>query len=280
MEPLTEHREINGPLVYGFLRLVGVSAARHTALAASLTAYCRGHELQLAAVFTDRESSGPDSAAFTGLLDVLALPDAYGVIAPAMSHLGPKTIAAERARRIRTAGSRLLLVRRPHTAHHTPASDALRFRPPPQTGNHPRPGHRAMRATMTETTQRFFTARPESIGQARTFATEVLSTWGLLGRVEDIRLCVSELATNALVHGAVTDHGFLVKLAADNDVVRLEVHDRLAKHPVARQAADTDASGRGLILVSVLADGWGVQDHAPFGKFVWSCFKAAGETAP
>ncbi|MFD4476043.1 hypothetical protein ACFWPU_07995 [Streptomyces sp. NPDC058471] len=118
MEPLTEHRQVSGPVVYGFLRLVRVSAARHAALAASLTEYCRSHELQLSGVFTDRDvSSGPDSAAFAGLLDVLALPDVYGVIAPAASHLGPKAIAAERGRRIEAAGSRLLLVRRPRTAH-------------------------------------------------------------------------------------------------------------------------------------------------------------------
>lgn len=118
MEPLTEHRQVSGPVVYGLLRMVRVSAPRHAALAASLTEYCRSHELQLSAVFTDRDvSSGPDSAAFTGLLDVLALPGVYGVIAPSMSHLGPKAIAAERGRRIEAAGSRLLLVRRPRTAH-------------------------------------------------------------------------------------------------------------------------------------------------------------------
>ncbi|MEU5898737.1 hypothetical protein [Streptomyces venezuelae] len=117
MEPLTEHHPVSGPAVYGFLRLVRVSAARHAALAASLTEYCRSHELQLSGVFADRHvSSGPDSAAFTGLLDVLALPDVYGVIAPAMSHLGPQAIAAERRRRIEAAGSRLLLVRKPRAA--------------------------------------------------------------------------------------------------------------------------------------------------------------------
>ncbi|MFI2032202.1 hypothetical protein [Streptomyces buecherae] len=118
MEPLTENRPVNGPVVYGFLRLVRVSAARKAALAASLAEYCRNHELQLSGLFTDRDvSSGPDSAAFTGLLDVLALPDVYGVISPAMSHLGPKAIAAERGRRIEAAGSRLLLVRGPRPAH-------------------------------------------------------------------------------------------------------------------------------------------------------------------
>ncbi|MEV7193921.1 hypothetical protein AB0N81_19250 [Streptomyces sp. NPDC093510] len=113
MEPLTEHRLVSGPVVYGFLRLVRVSRARQEALAASLAEYCRKHELQLSGVFTDRDAAGSASAAFTGLLDVLALPDVYGVVAPAMSHLGPKAVGAERARQIESAGARLLLVRRP-----------------------------------------------------------------------------------------------------------------------------------------------------------------------
>ncbi|MEV5874275.1 ATP-binding protein [Streptomyces sp. NPDC052101] len=131
---------------------------------------------------------------------------------------------------------------------------------------------------MTETNQQFFEARPESIGQARDFTTMTLAGWGLHDRVEDIRLCVSELATNALVHGTVADHGFLVRLDADEEVVRLEVHDSRHRHPEARQAADTDLSGRGLVLVAALADGWGVKDRTPIGKIVWSCFKAAGGT--
>ncbi|GFH35953.1 hypothetical protein [Streptomyces pacificus] len=48
MEPLTEHRPVSGPVVYGFLRLVRVSQARKDALVASLAEYCRSHELQLA----------------------------------------------------------------------------------------------------------------------------------------------------------------------------------------------------------------------------------------
>jgi hypothetical protein len=118
MEPLTEHRPVSGPVVYGFLWLVRVSSARQDALTTSLAEYCRTHELQLSGVFTDRKTAaGPMSGAFTGLLDVLALPDVYGVLAPAMSHLGPKAIAAERGRRIEAVGSRLLLVRRPRPRH-------------------------------------------------------------------------------------------------------------------------------------------------------------------
>ncbi|WP_329387140.1 ATP-binding protein [Streptomyces sp. NBC_01716] len=131
---------------------------------------------------------------------------------------------------------------------------------------------------MTKTTQQFFDARPESVGQARSFTSEALADWGLPDRAEDVRLCVSELATNALVHGTAPGHGFLVKLDADEDVVRLEVHDSRRQHPEARRAAGTDTSGRGLILVNALADGWGVEDRTPVGKIVWSCFKATGGT--
>ncbi|SOE11626.1 hypothetical protein SAMN06272775_2617 [Streptomyces sp. 2323.1] len=124
MESLTEHRRVSGPVVYGFLRLLRVSAARQGALMASLAEYCRSHELLLSGVFTER-SAATGSAAFTGLLDVLALPDTYGVVAPAASHLGTKPIAGERQKRIETAGARLLLVRGlrgPRPSGHGPTS--------------------------------------------------------------------------------------------------------------------------------------------------------------
>ncbi|MFF7530527.1 hypothetical protein ACIP6Q_12400 [Streptomyces bobili] len=126
MEPLTEHRGVNGPVVYGFLRLVNVPTAREIALSVSLAEYCRQHELLLSGVFTDRTATGgPTSAAFTGLLDVLTLPDTYGVALPAASHLGPKALAAERERQLEAVGARLLLVRgtrRPRPAGHRHAS--------------------------------------------------------------------------------------------------------------------------------------------------------------
>ncbi|WP_371872659.1 ATP-binding protein [Streptomyces pacificus] len=81
-------------------------------------------------------------------------------------------------------------------------------------------------------------------------------------RAEDVRLCVSELATNALVHGTAPGHGFLVKLDADEAVVRLEVHDSRRQHPEARQAAGTDTSGRGLTPVNALVGGWGPPTRA------------------
>lgn len=111
MEPLTEHRGVSGPVVYGFLRLVRVSPARQAALHDALAEYCRRHELALHGVFVERTADTERPAAFTGLLDVLELRETYGVVLPSRSHLGPKTTAASRQARITASGARLLLVR-------------------------------------------------------------------------------------------------------------------------------------------------------------------------
>ncbi|MFB7781444.1 hypothetical protein ACFC1D_01865 [Streptomyces vinaceus] len=83
------------------------------ALNEALAEYCRQHELTLSGVFTERDSGSGPVAAFTGLIDVLELPDTYGVVLPAASHLGPKEIAAPRQAQIAAADARLLLVRGP-----------------------------------------------------------------------------------------------------------------------------------------------------------------------
>jgi hypothetical protein len=141
MEQLTERRPISGPVVYGFLHLVRAPSGRAGVLTAALTEYCRRHELLLGAVFT--ECAPPDvtvpdgpgrSAAFTGLLDVLALPDTYGVVLPAASHLGPRVIAAPRRIRLAEAGARIILLRPPHrgreSADRGAAGHAIRRRSP------------------------------------------------------------------------------------------------------------------------------------------------------
>ncbi|GAA3958776.1 hypothetical protein GCM10022384_09580 [Streptomyces marokkonensis] len=83
-------------------------------------------------------------------------------------------------------------------------------------------------------------------------------------------LCVSELATNALVHGVPPGRGFLVRLLPCGDGVRVEVHDSGDGVPAVPQTdvREPGEGGRGLLLVSELADKWGVGERAP-GKIVW-----------
>jgi hypothetical protein len=123
MEPLTEQRHVTGPLVFGFLRLVGVSRARQLALTSAITEYCRSHELTLAGVYTERCSSTP--SAFMGMLDALTTTRPYGVVLPTSSRLGPKATAAERRSQLTEAGAHLLLIRGEQAAPPGGASPTL-----------------------------------------------------------------------------------------------------------------------------------------------------------
>ncbi|MEV7915418.1 ATP-binding protein [Streptomyces griseus] len=143
-------------------------------------------------------------------------------------------------------------------------------------------GHRNSSADIVaaHAARRYFDAKRQSIGLARQFVVTTLTSWGISGEpAEDIRLCASELASNALTHGTRPGHGFLVRLSAFDCRVSLEVHDSrdiTAEHyPQVRLAAGTHVSGRGLRIVDSLADDWGIERREPFGKVVWSHFKAA-----
>ncbi len=111
-ELITERRAVPGPHVYGYLRDIASSTARRAALVDCLVEYCRQHELTLCGVFTDREATvAVRSPAFVGLLDTLELPDTYGAVIPALNHLGPRRLAAQRERQITTNGTRLIVIR-------------------------------------------------------------------------------------------------------------------------------------------------------------------------
>lgn len=122
--------------------------------------------------------------------------------------------------------------------------------------------------------EKFFRRERRSVPAARDFAHAFLAAWGLDGteRGADVLLCVSELATNALVHGVPPGRQFRLLLRCDGRVLHAEVHDsgggvpRIDAHP-----GDSDEGGRGLLLVSALADKWGVRER-DFGKVVWAEF--------
>ncbi|MFJ3235545.1 ATP-binding protein [Streptomyces sp. NPDC086787] len=122
----------------------------------------------------------------------------------------------------------------------------------------------------------FYGRSRRSVPAARHFARWSLTYWGLdaWDRAGDVSLCVSELATNALLHGVPPGRGFLLRIRYDGEVVRVEVHDSGSGVP--RIPDEADEGGRGLLLVSLLADKWGVGERAP-GKSVWAEFVAAGE---
>ena len=109
MEPITEQRQVPGPVVYGYLLLTPACRARRAALSRALAGYCEQHELTLAAVFTDTGENG--APGFTGLLDAIVTESSYGVVIPTRGHLGHGRAGGSRLSVIAGTGRRLMLIR-------------------------------------------------------------------------------------------------------------------------------------------------------------------------
>ncbi|MFI0235204.1 ATP-binding protein [Streptomyces sp. NPDC016845] len=122
-----------------------------------------------------------------------------------------------------------------------------------------------------ESRERFFRRERQSVSEARDFTRAALHDWRIKDRADDILLCVSELTTNALLHGVPPGRGFLLHVLPYENGVRVEVHDSGDGVPaVPSSSGDPDDAegGRGLLLVTALADKWGVAERDP-GKVVW-----------
>ncbi len=132
-------------------------------------------------------------------------------------------------------------------------------------------------------------AEPSSVPTCRRFVEEGLSRWGRSALVDDVALCVSELSTNATLHGS--GGYFDVELRNHDDGVRLVVVDsgRTPARTIATRAGsyvdelvlgapdlDVDGmTGRGLFIVSALASAWGIED-TELGTEVWADFAVDG----
>lgn len=85
-------------------------------------------------------------------------------------------------------------------------------------------------------------------------------------RCHDAALMVSELVTNAIVHGR--SDARLCIIAATDHVLRIEVSDGDSRHPEPVSQDDAALDGRGLVIVDALSTDWGVRDEV-LGKTVW-----------
>ncbi len=84
---------------------------------------------------------------------------------------------------------------------------------------------------------------------------------------DDAVLVVTELVTNALLHGGPPVR---LRLRQVDDGVRLEVADGGADAPVTARRSSVAMTGRGLALVDALSRSWGVDDREAGGKTVWA----------
>jgi anti-sigma regulatory factor (Ser/Thr protein kinase) len=102
-------------------------------------------------------------------------------------------------------------------------------------------------------------------GQARAAVRDPLKLWGLEDLIPATELLVSELVTNAYryAEGAIT-----LRLILEPDSLVCEVHDTSPALPRVLQVDNDAENGRGLHVVSQLAQRWGTR-RTPAGKVVW-----------
>jgi anti-sigma regulatory factor (Ser/Thr protein kinase) len=113
---------------------------------------------------------------------------------------------------------------------------------------------------------------PHAPADARRATREVLRRWELPALVDRVVLVVSELVTNSLRYGRPPLRLDLHRLRSG---VRIDVHDTVPQEPSlqGRAAVEDDReSGRGLLIVSAVADEVGVEQVPGDGKHVYASF--------
>jgi signal transduction histidine kinase len=95
---------------------------------------------------------------------------------------------------------------------------------------------------------------PVQVGRAREQARATLPSWGLADHAELAALIVSELISNAVLHG---DGQIGVQLSYIRGGLRTEVHDGGRGRPVRRRPSADCERGRGLELIDGLIELYG-----------------------
>ncbi|CAB4754305.1 unannotated protein [freshwater metagenome] len=113
-------------------------------------------------------------------------------------------------------------------------------------------------------------AGPRSVQDARRWVVDTCRDIERPELVECAELAVSELVTNALLHGEAP---IQVRVRGTREHPRVEVRDGSSERPVLPSAEDEDEDvlltfGRGLAIVGRCSDAWGAEIEAD-GKTVW-----------
>lgn len=109
----------------------------------------------------------------------------------------------------------------------------------------------------------------ESPSRARKAVRYAVLAWECGDAVaETAELLTSELATNAVLHASCSVE-YVVELTVAGGVLTVSVIDFGSGSPSVTRADDADTHGRGLSMVEMLSDAWGVDALAGGGKRVF-----------
>ncbi|MFE5889147.1 ATP-binding protein [Streptomyces sp. NPDC002285] len=127
-----------------------------------------------------------------------------------------------------------------------------------------------------------FPCQPETAEIGRKLVREALGVWHLDDLADPAELIISELVANAARHTPCRSIRLIVG-RPNATRVRIAVVDREPSRLPVLGLTDVDAeSGRGLVLVDALADGWGYTllgrhpKRGPWGKETWAELRASG----
>ena len=114
---------------------------------------------------------------------------------------------------------------------------------------------------------------PASVDAPRVARRELARSIGSqldAGRLDDVRLLVSEIVTNAVRHAGLSESDDItVHIRPDGHGFIVEISDTgRGFYPMPRSQAAV-AGGWGLPLLQHLSDGWGVEQRSEGGSMVW-----------
>ena len=115
---------------------------------------------------------------------------------------------------------------------------------------------------------------------ARDFARRSGCSQHALEVLEDALLLISELVTNSVLHGGPP---IVLAIDCDGDALQARVRDGSASAPVPGNVDPEAENGRGMTLVQLISDTWGVQpvaDDYGIGKEVWFELRAQRDPRP